>query len=59
MNLDIRAHTQHRLSISLRGSVYCRDCDLYLTELETVCIEINPAKNLVELVVLTPYPIGN
>ena len=54
--LDIRLHLHHRLSISLNTSVYCRTCDYYLTDTNTVAVEINGTEHRV--VVLTPLLIG-
>jgi hypothetical protein len=52
MTTDIRAHLTHRLSIALTVSVYCRDCDLYMTELHTVAMETD--NKGVTILVLTP-----
>ena len=56
--LDIRLHLGHRLSIALIGTVYCRPCDYYLTDLESVAIELNPETRVIDVVVLTPLRIG-
>ena len=56
--LDIRLHLHHRLSISLHTSVYCRTCDYYLTDTNTVALELDGDKGTIELHVLTPLPIG-
>lgn len=57
MTTDIRAHLLHRLSIALSASVYCRTCDLYLTELHTVAVETDPTG--VTMVVMQPAEIGD
>jgi len=56
--LDIRLHLHHRLSISLHTSVYCRTCDYYLTDTNTVAIETNTKRHAIEMHVLTPLLIG-
>ena len=56
--LDIRLHLDHRLSIALTGTVYCRPCDYYLTDTNTVAIETNTTYHAIEMHVLTPLLIG-
>ena len=56
--LDIRFHLAHRLSIALATSVYCRTCDLYLTDTTTVALELDGDKGTIELHVLTPLRTG-
>ena len=58
MNLDVRAHLTHRWSISVSsGTVYCRTCDLYLTNLSAIAIEIQIDDGFC-IEVLTPIEEG-